>query len=103
MGAQDRVQAPASSTGMKPWKMLTHPGMFVVVARVIGWREAWIQTRSQKGQGSEVTLGNDWNTSVQQERGRNTDALLPAPLGEQATTIRDHLTPACRAHVRQNG
>ena len=79
---------------MTSGKMLEHPRVLMVIPQVIWWREPWLETRAQKGEGSEVALGYDWNACLQEQGRRDTDAPLPASLGDEAAAIRDHLAPA---------
>ncbi len=87
---------------MTSGKMLEHPRVLMVIPQVIWWRELWLETRAQEGEGSEVALGYDWNACLQEQGRRDTDAPLPASLGDEAAAIRDHLAPARRTHVREN-
>ena len=83
-------------------EMLDDPGVFVVVAQVRGRRKTRIQPCTQARERSEVALGDDRNTRLQEKRGRDPDSLLIAPFCNETTTVRNDLASTRCAHVGEH-
>ena len=96
-----RVIHPREGYALVPFGDVLHrPGLLVVVQRVGGQNKARLAAGTDARERPVITLRDHRNAGLEEERRRDTDTLLEAADGDEATTLGDHLASRRRRSCR---